>query len=254
VQLARGTLLLEGLFGVCVTCVGVAVLLGWLAPVAAAILVACIVVPYLFIVIGGSERAAHARPAGRLHPTLEHARGQHPRLRPQTSKAQDPTRHLLALIVLDVALIVAASAGMVQAALALGARWHVSDAVLGMLVLAPLTSIPNAVTAMRLALAGRGAALVGETFNSNTINLAVGVVVPSLFVTLSAPSPAARLQLGWLVGMTCAGAQAWCAQRGGGDDDRPLRRLRGDSAGVRRSDRAIASYSQGSSPRRSIVF
>ena len=48
--------------------------------------------------------------------------------------------------------------------------------------------MPNALTAVRLGLAGRGAALVGETFNSNTINLGFGVIVPSLFVTFAAAS------------------------------------------------------------------
>jgi Ca2+/Na+ antiporter len=52
-------------------------------------------------------------------------------------------------------------------------------------------------------LAGRGAALVGEMLNSNTINLAADVIAPSLFVTFTAPSATAKLQLGWLVAMTC---------------------------------------------------
>jgi Ca2+/Na+ antiporter len=93
---------------------------------------------------------------------------------------------------------------MVQAALALGERWHISQAVLGVLILAPLTSVPNAITGVRLGLAGRGAALVGETFDSNTINLAGGVIVPALFTTLVASSTVAKLQLGWLIAMTCA--------------------------------------------------
>ncbi|HEX4283057.1 MAG TPA: hypothetical protein VHZ27_19965, partial [Solirubrobacteraceae bacterium] len=80
--------------------------------------------------------------------------------------------------------------------------WHVSHAVLGVLILGPLTSIPNALTATRLGRAGRGAALVGETFNSNTINLAFGVIVPSLFVTFAAATTTGKLQLAWLVGAT----------------------------------------------------
>src|SRR5205807_9932062 len=114
----------------------------------------------------------------------------------------NPTHHLLALAVVDVALIVAGSAGMVQSALDLGGRWGVSRAVLGVLVLAPLTSLPNALTGVRLGLAGRSAALVGETFNSNTINLAAGVIVPSLFVTLGAISATGKLELVWLIVMT----------------------------------------------------
>jgi Ca2+/Na+ antiporter len=99
-------------------------------------------------------------------------------------------------------LIVAGSAGMVQAALSLGDRWHISRAVLGMLILAPLTSLPNAITAIRLGLARRGAALVGETFNSNTINLAGGVIVPAMFTSLAATASTAKVQVGWLVAMT----------------------------------------------------
>ncbi len=99
-------------------------------------------------------------------------------------------------------LIVAASAGMVEASLSLGDRWHVSRAVLGVLVLAPLTSIPNAATGIRLGRAGRSSALVGETFNSNSINLGFRVIVPALFVTLSTASATGKLELGWLIAMT----------------------------------------------------
>jgi Ca2+/Na+ antiporter len=104
--------------------------------------------------------------------------------------------------VVDLAVIVAGSAGMVETALSLAGHWHVSHGILGVLILAPLTSIPNAATAVRLGRAGRGAALVGETFNSNTINLGIGVIVPSLFVTLAAISTLAKLQLAWLVAAT----------------------------------------------------
>jgi Ca2+/Na+ antiporter len=67
-----------------------------------------------------------------------------------------------------------------------------------------LTSVPNAITGVRLGVAGRSTALVGETFNSNTINLAAGVIVPSLFVTLEAVSGAEMLKLAWLLAMTAA--------------------------------------------------
>jgi cation:H+ antiporter len=194
VRLSRDTLLLEGMAGACVMLIGVAVLLDWLAPVLAVALTACVLIPYVLAISGAS------RFAGRLAGTLDH-KPPEPPLRNSTS--DDPTHHLLGLIVLDMTLIVAGSVGMVQAALALGEHWGISTAILGTLILAPLTSVPNAVTAVRLGLAGRGAALVGETFNSNTINFAAGVIAPSLFVTFTAPSSTARLQLGWLVAMTC---------------------------------------------------
>lgn len=203
VLLSRDTLLLEGLVGACVTLIGGAVLLRWLAPALAAILATCVLLPYLLLVIGGAELVARARGGDNLLAKLAHALGQRPRAgRRPTSASDDPAHHLLGLIALDVTLIVTGSAGMVQAALALADHWGISASILGMLILAPLTSVPNAITAVRLGLAGRGAALVGETFNSNTINLAAGVILPSLFVTFAALPSAAKLQLGWLVGMT----------------------------------------------------
>ena len=181
VRLARNTLALEGGVGLIITLLAAALLLGWVSPAVAAVSSAIVLVPYLFAVI------TRGRPSEELR-------------EPDTS--DDPTHHLIGLIVLDVTLIVAGSAGMVQAALSLAGSWHISHAVLGVLILGPLTSIPNALTATRLGRAGRGAALVAETFNSNTINLAFGVIVPSLFVTFAAASTTGKFQLAWLVGAT----------------------------------------------------
>ncbi len=210
VVVAREALELEGLAGAAVTLIAAAFLVGWLSPVVAVALGACVAVPYLATVIGGSDlllrrRRAHEAP-GRLASYLDQRPG------PQRSAepSSDPTHHLVALIALDVLLIVAASAGMVQAAIDLGGHWHISRSVLGVLILAPLTSVPNAITAVRLGVAGRGAALLAETFNSNTINLGAGVLVPALFTTFGALSTPAELQLWWLVGMTaiCIGMLA----------------------------------------------
>jgi cation:H+ antiporter len=199
VRLRRDTLLLEGTVGAAITVIATALLLHWIGPVPATLLAAAVVIPYVVVVIGG-ERVLKAR-----HHRSEHlvtALSDRPRPERPAGRHQDPSHHLLGLIVLDVVLIIAGSAGMVQAALTLGQRWHISGAVLGMLVLGPLTSIPNALTGVRLGLADRGAALVGETFNSNTINLAVGVIVPSLFITFAAATTLAKVQLAWLVAMT----------------------------------------------------
>jgi cation:H+ antiporter len=201
VLLPREALLLEGLTGLAITLIAAAVLLRWLAPAGAAALALGVVVPYLLVIRSPKALARiprPPRPVQALERALEH------RGRRQRVVATDPTHHLLGLIAADIALIVAGSAGMVQAALALGDEWHISRAVLGVLILAPLTSLPNAATAVQLGHARRGAALVGETFNSNTINLAAGVIAPALFVSLGALSGTDKLQLVWLIGMTMA--------------------------------------------------
>jgi cation:H+ antiporter len=196
VRLARETLIFEGAVGLVITFLAAALLLRWLSPGGTAIVSAIIVVPYLTVVVAGPSFSG--RRMSRLSRALhEHAATERP---PDTST--DPTHHLLGLIVVDVILIVAGSAGMVESALSLAGDWHISNAVLGVLILGPLTSIPNALTAVRLGGAGRGAALVGETFNSNTINLGFGVIVPSLFVTFASTSTLGKLQLAWLVGAT----------------------------------------------------
>jgi two-component system, OmpR family, sensor histidine kinase KdpD len=76
------------------------------------------------------------------------------------------------------------------------------QALFRVLILGPLTGIPNAATAIRLGLAGHSTELVGETFNSNAVSLGIGAVVPALFVSVSHPSGTAKLQVAWVVVMT----------------------------------------------------
>lgn len=185
VRAARATLAVEGSVGAVITLLAAALLFGWLSAALTAVLAAVTVALYLLWIARGAEASTATA-------------------RQEPDRDEHPTHHLLGLVVLDVALIIAGSFGMVQAALALGGSWHISHAVLGVVLLGPLTSIPNAQTGVRLGLAGRGEALVGEALNSNTINLAAGVIVPSLFVTLVAGGSAAHLELWWLIGMTAA--------------------------------------------------
>jgi cation:H+ antiporter len=211
VRIPRETLLLEGLVGLIITVLATVLLLRWLSPAGAVLLSALVVIPYVVLVVGGQR--LRERPGSRLR-RLAHALHEHPGPEQPAETSTDPTHHLLALIVLDVVLIVAGSAGMVEAALSLGGDWHIPNTVLGVLILAPLTSLPNAITAIRLGLAGRGAALVGETFNSNSINLGVGVIAPSLFVTFTALSTVDKQQLVWLLVMTIAAVGLLGRRRG----------------------------------------
>ncbi len=203
VRLPRAVLLLEGTVGLLVTLLAAALLLGWLSPAVTAGISAVVLFPYLTLVIVGARLLERLAEKPRtLTARLARALHEHPGPERPTVTSTNPTHHLLGLIVVDLALIIAGSAGMVESALSLGDHWHISSAVLGVLILGPLTSLPNAATAVRLGLAGRGAALVGEAFNSNTINLTAGVILPSLFVTLVAATTLAKLQLAWLIATT----------------------------------------------------
>ncbi len=105
-----------------------------------------------------------------------------------------------------LAMVVLSSIALVRSATALGTVAGVSDAVLGTLVLATLTGIPNAVAAVRLAVQGRGAAVVSETFNSNSLNLIAGAYLPTLFLTVGQMSGSGRMALWWLLGGTVLAA------------------------------------------------
>ena len=71
---------------------------------------------------------------------------------------------------------------MVHAALASQSWLHLSGAVLGSVVLAALTSLPNLWLALHFARTNRGTALMSAAMNSNTINLLGGLVIPALFI------------------------------------------------------------------------
>jgi cation:H+ antiporter len=182
VALSRRDLAPEGALCASITVIAAAVLLRWLPPVVGAVLGVAAVVPYALWLREAEHQALEGQTA-----------------RPSSSRA---THHLLVLIVVDVALIVGGSFGMVESALTLGHRWGVSEALLGVLILGPLTSIPNAATGIRLGRAGRSTALVGETCNSNAINLGIGAIIPALFVSVTHPSGTAKLEVAWVVAMT----------------------------------------------------
>lgn len=69
-------------------------------------------------------------------------------------------------------------------------------------MIASLTGVPNLIAALRLAKQGRGAAVVSETYNSNSLNLIAGAFLPTLFLPLAMASPVGRLSMWWLAAAT----------------------------------------------------
>ena len=182
VRIGRRALAVEGGVGIAATLVAGGLVVGLLPAWVALVLLGAIVAPYLVVASRGP--ADHSPAPPRVH---------------HEGAIWKP----VALILPAVGLIVLGSIGMVQSAVTLADRWHVSKAIVGLLVLAVLTSLPNAFTAIRLGLAGRGAALVSETLGSNTINLVGGILFPALVVGLAGRSGLVDFNLGWLLGMTC---------------------------------------------------
>ena len=202
VRVPRKTLLLEGTVGLAVPAIVIALLLGWVPVAAAVILLACVLTPYLVLVLGGYEQACRVGLRRLAALVLERdsvdAEAHHGR----HAIPEFATHRQLALMAVDLVLIVGGSFGMVQAALTLGNRWGVASGLVGTLILGPLTSLPNALTGIRLGIARRGAALVTEALNSNSINLVAGVALPSIFVVLTARSAQNQLELALLAAAT----------------------------------------------------
>ena len=204
IRIHREALAVEGLVGVAATLVAAALILKLIGAWLALVLLAAVLVPYLVLLSLGPARAPRS-----LVPFFGE------RHRPDHVLAHGEAVLVPALMLLPaLAIIVAGSTGMVESALNLAHRWSVPDVIVGILVLAILTSIPNAFTAARLAFQRRGAAVVSETLNSNTTNLVFGIAVPALFVSLGSTAGLTKFDLGWLLLITLV-AIALFARRGG---------------------------------------
>ncbi|MGZ4257693.1 MAG: sodium:calcium antiporter [Gaiellaceae bacterium] len=204
IRIRREALAVEGAVGVAATVVVSALILKLIGAWAALGLLVVVLVPYVVLLGLGPARAPRqlVRFFGERH-------------RPDHVLAHGEAVLVPALMLVPaLAIIVVGSTGMVESALNLANRWSVPDVIVGILVLAILTSIPNAFTAARLAFQGRGAAVVSETLNSNTTNLAFGIALPALFISIGSTSALTVFDLGWLLLMTLV-TIALFARRGG---------------------------------------
>jgi cation:H+ antiporter len=105
---------------------------------------------------------------------------------------------------LTLAVVVLASVVMERAAASLGQRAGIAAIVTGGLVLAAVTSLPNAVAAVYLARRGRGAATLSTTLNSNTLNVVAGLLLPGAVLGLGPPTGPTLLVTSWYAGLSLA--------------------------------------------------
>jgi cation:H+ antiporter len=209
VRLEGAALALEGAFALFAIGVTAAVLFAGLAPWIGLAVFAAGAVPYLVLLARGTFHGplppAEAKPAQPSGRTLD------PRA------AAGRAAQVVGLFVREIpalVVIIVGSVGMVYSAVLVAGRWGVPRPLVGLLLLATLTSLPNAFTAIRLGLAGRCAALVSESLNSNTINLSMGILVPAVSVTAASSGTGFELDYLWMVGVT-VGTLALVGRRGG---------------------------------------
>jgi cation:H+ antiporter len=207
VRARHETLELEAFVGLWLLAVMLAVVAGGLDATFGGVLVALVVVPYVALLALGRRLARRSRFIRRSFGEPH---------RPEWSL--DSRREVggaVAVLLLALCLIVAGSVGAVRAATDLAQAWSVPEALVGVTVLAILTSLPNAWTGVRFGLQRRGSALMSETLNSNSINVVAGLAVPAALGALTAFSGLAIFDLAWLIAMTAA-AVVLFGRRGGG--------------------------------------
>ena len=201
-------LVLNGGVAVGVAAVGTLVAFGTLSGLAGLLLALAVLVPYL--VLSGLRSESRARlPAPLREAVFEEQRDAR---RDEFARPASATDALA--IAPALAAVVGGAYGMVVAAQSLGHRWDVSDIVLGALVLAALTSIPNLLAAVRLAMHGRGAACVSESLNSNNANILVGLCIPALILGLGSASGIETFAAWWMLGMTAVAVALGFSGRG----------------------------------------
>jgi cation:H+ antiporter len=132
--------------------------------------------------------------------------------------------HQALLAAASLVVVVGAAALMERAVSTGGKALGLPEIVTGGVWLAAVTSLPNAVAAVYLARAGKGAAVLSEAMNSNTVNVIGGLLLPAVAggAALVEVGSGGLLTGGFYAGLTVAGLAL--AYSGSG-----LRRLPGAS-------------------------
>jgi cation:H+ antiporter len=202
IRLHRKVVLFEGTTGTWVALVTLVVVVTGLAAGVGLLLVVLVVGPYLLVTASSPEglrkRGIPATIAWWLGQAVaeeeqELTAGIHPA----------PARRFDGMVAAgSVVVVVLASVVMERSAEKLGQHFGLSKLVIGGVILAAVTSLPNAVGAVYLSARGRGTAVLSEAMNSNMINVVVGLFIPALFFGLGTSGNDGRLVAGWYAAVT----------------------------------------------------
>jgi cation:H+ antiporter len=201
VTIGRQGLWFNGGTSLVVSVVVVALVLRWIPVWSSLVLLTLLLVPYVALLAMHPRQIARLQLPPLMRSFLDVAIGHaHRDARKRASIPRSSWKDAVWALV-SLTLIVGSSAGAVRSAVLLAGRWGVSQGVVGMVVLAALTSVPNVIAAVELAREGRGAAVVSESLNSNTLNILVGVCLPALLIGFAPPSPRIIFAALWLLCM-----------------------------------------------------
>jgi cation:H+ antiporter len=214
IALHRRVIVLEGAVAVVVAAAAVAVVAGGIPAWAGLIVVGAVVGVYALLLGLPRNRL------GRLGLPLSWSRWLRGAVAEEEIELEvaihpEPARGIDGVVAgLAVVVVVGASVVMERAASTFGSRHDIPEVVVGGLILAAVTSIPNAVAAVYLALRGRGAATLSTAMNSNALNVVAGLMIPGTVVGVAAASGDVTLVAWWYLGLTVLALGAAYLARG----------------------------------------
>lgn len=211
----RSSLAIEATVALALLGVTAALLLAGLPPFVALVLVVAVMLPYVGLLVLGDVRVHLLPLPGRVHVVLRDALGggfSHPQHVSHSDSWWKPALQMA----LALAAIIGGATAMVDTSLSVADSIGLSHALVGILVLAVITSLPNMSTAIRLARQGRGDATVSETLNSNNLNLVGGIVIPAAILGLGDVPGSVSGDLLWLALLSAGALLALATPRGMG--------------------------------------
>jgi cation:H+ antiporter len=202
IGLHRRSIILEGALAILLALIAVAVVAGAIGPGLGLVLGLLAFLPYVaYSALRPTVRPILSLP-GRLSGWLARALDEEESelaiaIRPQRGDWRDGVLVAVALVT-----VVGASVVMEETGSSLGSAAGLAPILIGGVILAAVTSLPNAVAAIYLASKGRGAAMLSTAFNSNAINVIVGLTIPAAILGLGAPSQDAGFVALFYLGLT----------------------------------------------------
>jgi cation:H+ antiporter len=200
IRLHRRVILLGGVVAMGIAAVALLTVRADLAPGGGLAIAAVVLVAYVFV-LGTGARGRRLplppRPAAWLQAAAaEEEAEMEEGILPESGTGFDAAVVAVALVVVVVASVV-----MERSAASLGRTLSIPDIVVGALVLAGVTSLPNAVAAIYLVRRGRGAASMSTSLNSNNFNVTVGLLIPATIVGIGPSSGQSVLVAAWSAGL-----------------------------------------------------
>jgi cation:H+ antiporter len=182
IRLNRRVVVFEGLAAGWLALITVPVVNGGMSAVLGLVLALIVFVPYLVISSLSPERRAKLPLPRQFRTDVTDALDEEEEAIADVVGHQESRRSDVPVAFIMLAIVIAASVLLERSASTLGARWGIPDVVLGGVILAGITSLPNLVAAIYLARRGRGEATLSEALNSNRINTLVGLLIPAAVV------------------------------------------------------------------------